>query len=297
MAGYGHGSVTGIDERTLGRIDLLLFDADYPSAADAVDDSWRVAVLAADPRVRADRDRARAHAVQAANARRDPSTRRVRDASSLHQALLAAALVLAVVAAGLVMPSRAGLGGSGLGLQQTMLPAGVAAVFALALLWWLEPLRAAGALWGSRLPAVLHLACAALWFLAAAVALLLRWGEIDAQQPLPVTTGLILLVTAGTLALALWHRVRRADRSGRQSGIARVTGGLTDARDGVAVFFALDEWWRVAGPAAMATGEARVRRVRIEALARLRLAGVISVVDEQFAALDPPPVRWRERRR
>ena len=64
MAGYGHGSVTGIDERTLGRIDLLLFDADYPSAADAVDDSWRVAVLAADPRVRADRDRARAHAVQ-----------------------------------------------------------------------------------------------------------------------------------------------------------------------------------------------------------------------------------------
>ena len=58
MAGYGHGSVTGIDERTLGRIDLLLFDADYPSAADAVDDSWRVAVLAADPRVRADRDRA-----------------------------------------------------------------------------------------------------------------------------------------------------------------------------------------------------------------------------------------------
>ena len=43
MAGYGHGSVTGIDERTLGRIDLLLFDADYSAAVDAVDDSWRIA--------------------------------------------------------------------------------------------------------------------------------------------------------------------------------------------------------------------------------------------------------------
>lgn len=195
MAGYGHGSVTGIDERTLGRIDLLLFDADYSAAADAVDDSWRIAVLAAAPRARTDRERVRAHAVHAANARRDPAVGRVRDAS------------------------------------------------------------------------------------------------------IPVTTGLVLLVAAATLALFLWHRAARADRSGRQSGMARLTGDLVDPRDGVAVFFALDEWWRVAGPAAVAREGARVRRVRVEVLARLRLAGVITGIDEQFAALDPPPTRWRERRR
>jgi len=142
-----------------------------------------------------------------------------------------------------------------------------------------------------------HLTCAALWLIAAAVAVLVRWPEIDAQQPLPVTTGLVLLVAAATLALFLWHRAARADRSGRQSGMARLTGDLVDPRDGVAVFFALDEWWRVAGPAALAREGARGRRVRVEVLARLRLAGVITGIDEQFAALDPPPTRWRERRR
>lgn len=297
MAGYGHGSVTGIDERTLGRIDLLLFDADYSAAADAVDDSWRIAVLAAAPRARTDRERVRAHAVHAANARRDPAVGRVRDASIWHRLCLALALVLAVVAAGLVLPSRAVGAAGGFGLQQEMLPAGAAAVVALSILWWLEPLRAAGALWGSRLPAVVHLTCAALWLIAAAVAVLVRWPEIDAQQPLPVTTGLVLLVAAATLALFLWHRAARADRSGRQSGMARLTGDLVDPRDGVAVFFALDEWWRVAGPAALAREGARMRRVRVEVLARLRLAGVITGIDEQFAALDPPPTRWRERRR
>jgi len=152
VAGYGHGSVTGIDERTLGRIDLLLFDADYSAAADAVDDSWRIAVLAAAPRARTDRERVRAHAVHAANARRDPAVGRVRDASIWHRLCLALALVLAVVAAGLVLPSRAVGAAGGFGLQQEMLPAGAAAVVALSILWWLEPLRAAGALWGSRLP-------------------------------------------------------------------------------------------------------------------------------------------------
>ncbi|WP_454151294.1 hypothetical protein [Microbacterium lacticum] len=240
MAGYGHGSVTGIDERTLGRIDLLLFDADYSAAADAVDDSWRIAVLAAAPRARTDRERVRAHAVHAANARRDPAVGRVRDASIWHRLCLALALVLAVVAAELVLPSRTVGSAGGFGLQQEMLPAGAAAVVALSILWWLEPLR---------------------------------------------------------LALFLWHRAARADRSGRQSGMARLTGDLVDPRDGVAVFFALDEWWRVAGPAALAREGARVRRVRVEVLARLRLAGVITGIDEQFAALDPPPTRWRERRR
>lgn len=292
MAGYGHSSVTGIDERTLGRIDLLLFDADYPSAADAIEDSWRIAVIAAEPRLRADRERARASAVQAANARRDPRVTPVRDASAWHRGCLAAALVLAAVAAGLLMASPGTLG-----LPAAMLPAGIAATASVAMLWWLEPLRASGALWGSRSPAVLHLACAALWLLAAAVSVLARWHEIDARQPLPVTTGLTLLLIAATLAGLLWHRAHRADRSGRQSGIARLTAGLVDERDGIAVFFALDQWWREAGPAAMATGRARVLRVRVETLARLRLAGVIAAADEQFALLDPPPARWRERRR
>lgn len=293
MAGYGHSSVTGLDERTLGRIDLLLFDADYMRASDAVEDAWRIALQAADPRARDARERTRARAVHDANARRDPVTARVRDATTWHRICLAIALVLAVVAVGLVMPSQA----RGATLPQTMLPAGAAAVLSVTLLWWLEPRRANGSLWGSRAPAVLHLVCGALWALGAAVAVLGRWDEIDAQYPLAVTSGLTMLVLAAALALLLWHRASRADRSGRQSGIARVTGDLIDPRDGTAVFFALDQWWQAAGPAAMASSSARLLRVRIEVLARLRLAGVITELDEQFAKIDPPPARWRERRR
>ena len=59
MAGAQHSSVTGMDERTLGRIDLILFDADYRDARAAVEDSWRVAVMASDPRTQAAHERAR----------------------------------------------------------------------------------------------------------------------------------------------------------------------------------------------------------------------------------------------
>lgn len=293
MAGYGHSSVTGIDERTLGRIDLLLYDADYGMTRDALEDSWRIAVHAADPRSRDARERVRAQAVRAANAQRDPVAARVGDATVEHRLSLAFALVLAVVSAGLILPSRT----VSVGLPQTMLPAGLAAAIAVAFLWWLEPRRANGSLWGSRVPAVLHLACGVMWVLAGAAAILVRWDEVDARRPLPVTTGLALLVGAAIGALLLWHRALRADRTGRQSGLARVTGDLIDPRDATAVFFALDRWWQVAGPAAMAGNAARVHRVRLEVLARLRLAGLITELDEQFAKLDPPPARWRERRR
>ena len=39
MAGSGHDSVTGLDDRTVGRIDLILFDADYRDAQAAVEDA------------------------------------------------------------------------------------------------------------------------------------------------------------------------------------------------------------------------------------------------------------------
>ena len=122
MAGYGHSSVTGIDERTLGRIDLLLFEADYPDASAAVDDAWRVAVLAADPRSADARDGARLTAIDAANARRAPGGRRARRTTARHRAWLVVAYALAALAAGLLASPRPELS-----LAVTGLPAGVAA--------------------------------------------------------------------------------------------------------------------------------------------------------------------------
>ena len=106
MAGAGHRPATGLNERTLGRIDLILFDADYPDARAAVEDAWRVAVLASDPRMRADHERARAEAVRAANERRDPVSARVRTSTALHRAALGAAFVLGTVAVALIATPR-----------------------------------------------------------------------------------------------------------------------------------------------------------------------------------------------
>ncbi len=226
MAGYGHGSATGIDERTLGRIDLLLFDADYPDAQAAMEDAWRIALLAAEPRLRDARERVRAEAVRAANERRDPDIAPIPHVGLIHRVALGAALVLAVVAAGLVLTSAR----PPLTLDITMLPAGLAAAASAALLWWLEPRRANGSLWASRAPSVLHLVCGCLWLFAGAVAVLGRWGEVDGAHPLAATTGLTLLGVSGAAALLLWWRARAADQSGRQSGTARLTGDLIDAR-------------------------------------------------------------------
>lgn len=292
MAGYGHGSATGIDERTLGRVDLLLFDADYPDVDAAVEDSWRIAVLASDPRLQGARERTRAEAVRTANARRDPTAATVTAVGTMHRGALGVALVLAIVAAGLILTVPSG----SLTLNATMLPAGMAAGTSAALLWWLEPRRAGGALWGSRAPAVLHLACAGLWLVAAAVALLARWAEVDPRSPYLAATGLALLIAAAIAMLMLWPRALRADRAGGQSGPGRTVADLVDRRDAEEVLSELDAWWRSAGPAAMARNADRVRRVRIEVLARLRQATLITELDEQFVRSDPAPSRWSERR-
>ena len=293
MAGIGHGSVTGLDDRTVGRIDLILFDADYRDAQTAVEDAWRVAVLASDPRMRADHERVRAAAVRAANERRDPSVARVPPTTALHRALLGVAFLLGVVAVALVATPR----NSPITLQEGMLPAGLLAALSVSLLWWLEPRRANGSLWGSRVPAVIHLIFGVLWLLAAASTLAFRWGEVDAYQALPQASGVTLLACAGVAAIILWFHALRADRSGHQTGIARLTADLLDQHDAAEVFSELDAWWSAVGPEALRRDRARVRKVRTEVLARLRLAMLITERDERSASWAPEPAKWSERRR
>lgn len=291
MAGAQHPSVTGMDERTLGRIDLILFDADYRDANAAIEDSWRVAVMAADPRTRATHERARAAAVEAANQRRDPSGPPVRTSTTLHRVALGVALFAGVMAVALLTAPRT------LALQDVLLPAGLFAVVSIALLSWLEPRRANGSLWGSGLPAVIHLAFGGMWLLAAAAVFAFRWGEVGAFAALPAISGLALLGCAGMAALILCGYAYRSDRSGRQTGLARVTGDLIDQQDAPEVFDALDEWWSSAGPDAMQHSGPRILDVRREVLARLRAARLITERDEQLACWAPEPVKWTERRR
>ena len=138
---------------------------------------------------------------------------------------------------------------------------------------------------------------AGLWLLAGAVALTARWGEIDAQHPFAATTGLALLVIATAGGILLWWRARRADRRGRHSGVGRLTGELADERDAAEVLAVMDAWWRVAGAAALASDGPRVRRVRVEVLARLAHARLITSDVARRLGAETAPLRWRERRR
>ena len=226
MAGSGHGSVTGLDDRTLGRIDLILFDADYPDAQTALEDSWRVAVFATDPRS-ARRSRARACGGRAGRERTARShAARVPTSTALHRALLGAAFLFGIVAVALVATPR----NSPITLHEGMLPAGLLAVLSVSLLWWLEPRRANGSLWGSRVPAVIHLIFGVLWLRGRGRRGGAAWDEVDPYHALPETSGLTLLACAGVAAIFLWVRALRADRSGQQTGIARITGDLWISR-------------------------------------------------------------------
>ncbi|MCW3158987.1 hypothetical protein [Micropruina sonneratiae] len=292
MAGAQHPSVTGMDERTLGRIDLILFDADYRDAHAALEDSWRVAVMAADARMRAAHERARAAAVGAANARRDPTAPRVPTSTGLHRVALGVALVAGVVAVALLTTPRT----SGLAVKDALLPAGLLAVGSVMVLGWLEPRRANGSLWGSRIPAVIHFGFGGLWLLSAAAVFGLRWGEVGTLDVLPAIAGLTLLAGAGVAALILGEVAHRADRSGRQTGMGRVTGDLLDQRDADEVFDALDRWWADAGPDALRNSPNRIRAVRREVLGRLRAGRLIGEREERVASFDPDPLAWTERR-
>ena len=293
MAGAQHASVTGMDERTLGRIDLILFDADYRDAKAAIEDSWRVAVLASDPRIQSAHERARAAAVGAANERRDPTAPRVATSTTLHRVALGLALLAGVLAVALLTTTRS----SSIALQNVMLPSGLLAVLSVALLWWLEPRRANGSLWGSRVPAVIHLALAVMWTLVAVAVVVFRWGEISTFAALPSIAGLTLLGCAVVAALILCGQAHRADRSGRQTGVARVTGDLIDKRDRPEVFAALDRWWSTTGPETMRQSSARVLDVRLEVLARLKAVRLITEREERLARYAPEPLTWAERRR
>ena len=293
MAGAQHSSVTGMDERTLGRIDLILFDADYRDGKAAVEDSWRVAVLASDPRTRAAHESARAAAVGAANQRRDPTAPRVPTSTTLHRVALGVALLTGILAVALLTTPRT----SAIALNDVMLPAGLLAIASVTLLCWLEPRRANGSLWGSRAPAMIHLALGGMWTLAAAGVFAFRWGEVGTFATLPAISGLILLGSAGLAALILGEHARRADRSGRQTGVARVTGDLIDQRDAAEVFEALDRWWSSAGPDALQHSLTRVRAVRLEVLGRLEAQMLITEREDRAASFAPEPLAWAERRR
>ncbi len=216
----------------------------------------------------------------------------MRASTTLHRVSLGVALFAGVVAAALLTTRT-----SALALQDVLLPAGLLAVAAVALLCWLEPRRANGSLWGSRIPAAIHLVLGGLWMLAAAAVVALRWGEVGTFAALPAIAGLTLLGSAGLVALILGGYAHRADRSGRQTGVARVTGDLIDPQDAPEVFDALDRWWSTAGPQVMQHSATRVRAARIEVLARLRAGMLITDRDERVASWDPEPVKWTERRR
>lgn len=288
--------MTTVDSAVRTRIGLLVNDADYRSAAGAVDDAWRVALLALVPGAQEERERVRRDAVFRANAARDPRARPPRTAGTLHRGLFIATIVVAALSIALIAPSPRN-GHIVLTLQEGALASGVIALVAALMFRWLEPLRASGDLWGSHAPAAIHLVFAVLWIALVASALVFRLREIDPSAALVPVVGLVLLVACAVSEAVLWRRGRRTDIAGAQAGTSRVTRGLIADADAAAVFDALDGWWADAGRAAEASDPTGLAEARRSVLAQLRDTGLIDPGDERRAAASSTPPPWKERRR
>ncbi|MFJ6651267.1 hypothetical protein ACIQLJ_00555 [Microbacterium sp. NPDC091313] len=260
-----------VDAGTRARIERLVDAADYRDSESALADASRIAFLAAVPGAERDRERVRRAAVDRANARRGGASRPVREAGTGHRVLLIVAIVLAALAVGLVAVSPR-TGGPALELQVGMPFAGVIALVAVGILWWLEPLRASGALWGAHAPARIHLFVGLLLLLFAVSVPAFRWSEVDDFDPWPVILGLAGFALAGVGAIVLWVRARRG--GGTPPGVPALDGGLIDAADRPAVLSALDEWWADQASVADARHDDIVaaRALVLEYLVRTRLA-------------------------
>ena len=273
---------------TIDRIEYLVDDADYPDSQAAIEDSWRVALLAVSRRAAREHDLLR-QAVFRASAQHPTGA-----TTGWHRGTFIAALVLGMVAVALVTVSPR-TGGAALSLQSGMLPAGLLAACSVGVLAWLEPRRASGALWGSHASARIHLVLAVVWLLFCTGAILFRWDETDRHQPLPVIAGVVLFVMSSAAALVLWYRGRVTARSGQPLRANSTESADVGGQD--PVFTELDQWWAKAGPEYFENDHEKVISARRSVLAYLHKTLLITERDRRRALRESTPPPWRERRR
>lgn len=277
------------------RITFFMGLQEYPDGEAAVADSWRAAVLLSSRAVARDRDRVRAAAIGALNRRRDPRARIPRVASMRHRVAWFAAFLAFAHALALVGNSPR-YDTSLLGLDEGMFHTGSVSLAALAVFVLLERVRASGSLWG-RANASVYLVFAFFDLGMAHGVVFSRWDEVNPRQPEPVIAGVVMWAAAGLGYVVLWWWGRRADKAGDQAGLAAATRDLIDQADAPEVFGLLDEWWRTAGPSALAANPEGVREIRAAILRSLRAGHRIKRKAERAALAEGPPRVWTERRR
>lgn len=284
------------EARTRDRIDALIEGADYPDWASALDDAWRTAVLACFPGLLRQRNAERQRAVGRANNQRRPGTRKGRAPRRSDVLLYLVAFLLGAVAIGLIALHPRG-GGPALQLQDGALISGVLAVLSVALMWWLEPVRAGFSVGGLEVPARSHLFFALLWLGFATSVVVFRWPELDRHDLVVPLVGLLLMVSAGVAAGVLWRRAVKADRARPFYGVASLTHDLIDQADAPAVLDELDGWWARTVPPVLAANQQQVEQARVVVISAVGAMMLIPDREVRDALRKPPPKSWQERRR
>lgn len=256
------------------RVDLWVRSGGTPRAA--VGEASRIALFAAVPDMQRSHDSVRRGDALRPNAAPASGVRR---ATRLHEVCFVVAVVLGLVAPGLVALSPRS-GSSALSLDAGMIPAGLCALATLGLFVWLEPYRRSSRFFaGHNAPPRLYLVYGIVWTLLAASVVLLRWDEVD--EPAAVLTGLLMMLAAAAGTIPLWLRARRADAS------------APDAVDPRAPAADMSHWWRDAD-AVLTPSEIDAARAAFRgALDRLRERGVLTEADAAAAAARGPQVAWR----
>ncbi|MPV50216.1 hypothetical protein GCG21_09405 [Pseudactinotalea sp. HY160] len=290
-----------IPARTRFRLMILIQEWVQGHSRDAeVGDARRLALVALSSTAYRDRERARVAAVDEANRRRNPSIEPIRPVPrgaltlTFVGFLLGAAGIVPLLNQGTITRRSAPL----FSAEEWMIPAGMLALISIALLAWLEPLRARGRIYHGGWEAAGYLVPGSILVGFPIYQAVFALDDIrDPEGWTRVIAGSLMMCGAGVWAILLWRRGRASDAAGLLVEHHDPLAGLTRRTDAEEIYVALDAWWE-----REAQRQLDARPDSLEAAAALALEWLanngVRVRLKKGTALTRgvPAARWREPR-
>lgn len=266
-----------------------------------IDDARRLTLLTITRTAYRRREEARVAAVNAANRKRDPRIPRVRTVVG------AWPLILTLIGMFLGTTGLAPLLNQGtitrktaplLTIDQWMFPAGMLALISIALLTYLEPLRARGLIYHGGWEARGYLIFAVIWIGFSLWQSIFGLHDLTSIELARSILGCLVMFSSGVWAVVLWRHGRVTDAQGFLLKHHDPLRGLIDKTDALQIYTALDTWWHQEAAHQIATQPQLCEEIGRLALSRLKDFGYsVKVPRNSTIIAQSPKSLWKEPRR
>lgn len=282
------------------RLSILLLEYQQAFTTATTDDVRRLTLLTISRTAYRRREETRIAAINAANIQRDPDAILVRPvvgawplALTLVGMLLGAVGLTPLLNQGTITRRAAPL----LTTDQWLLPAGIMALISIAILAYLEPLRARGSIYHGGWEARLYLVLAAIYIGFALWELIFQLHDLTVGELTRSILGCLVMLGAGLWAIELWRRGRITDKKGCLLLHYDPLQGLDDIADARKVYAALDCWWQKEAEHQIATRPQLCESIGNLVLSRFKDFGysITTTRRSVFIATNPKEL-WQESR-